>query len=170
VISDLERALPGLAGHRRTTALAVAWPVIEEALQVSLPEDYKEIIEFYPRFEMCDFFAIAGPRPGAEAVYAAAMITDLEDLREDFGDGVPHQPLADGSGLVPWGTSTSGDTYYWKFEHSKATAVVTGSRDDAFWEFPGTLTQFLAAWLDGTIQPLGQPTIDNLGGPRIALF
>ncbi|WP_370129844.1 hypothetical protein [Streptacidiphilus sp. EB103A] len=99
-----------------------------------------EIVEFSPRFEMCDFFAIAGPRPGAEAIYAAAMITDLEDLREDFSDRVLHHPLTDGSGLVPWGNSTSGDTYYWKFEHTKATTVVTGSRDDAFWEFPGTLT------------------------------
>jgi hypothetical protein len=170
VISTFEQVLPELAGHRRTAPLPIDWHVIETTLRVNLPDDYKEITEFYPGFEMCDFFAIARPRPGAEAGYADSMITDLEDLREDFGDGVPYQPLADGSGLVPWGHSTSGDSYYWRFEHAKAVTVVTGSRDDAFWEFPGTMTQFLTAWLGGTIQPLGQPTIENLGGPRFGLF
>lgn len=50
-MSDLERALPGLSEHRRATVQALAWPVIETALQVSLPGDYKEIIEFYPQLQ-----------------------------------------------------------------------------------------------------------------------
>ncbi|MCZ4121673.1 hypothetical protein [Streptomyces sp. H39-S7] len=98
------------------------------------------------------------------------MASDVEDLQESYdAEFTTYRPLVNGEGLLPWGASQSGDSYYWRFESSRAVAVVTASRSDFFWECPGALARFLVAWLCGDISPLDQPTIEQLGEPRFSV-
>ncbi|WP_328912051.1 MULTISPECIES: SMI1/KNR4 family protein [unclassified Streptomyces] len=173
MMSEVERVLPGLHAHRRTRARGIDWRCLEEALGVVFPDDYKELAGFYPAFEVCDFFRVGGPRPGGERAFLDSILSDLEDLQESYDAEMttyrPHPAPEDG-GLLPWGESSSGDRYYWRIEDQRPVAIVTGSRSDDFWEFPGSLSEFLAAWLGGTVQPTGQPTMEQLGGARYLVF
>ncbi|MGO4617004.1 hypothetical protein AB4305_20275 [Nocardia sp. 2YAB30] len=171
-IENLERALPGLAQYRRDAPEVPDWQVVENALGFRFPSDYKEIAESYPLFVLCDdFMSIVRPRPGRELAFVEGVRDELRILQDNYDDGVAeYPPHPQPGGLLPWGASTSGDTYYWAVADGTAAAVITGSRSDIYWRFDGDITDYLAAWLSGDVTPDGQPTAAQLGGPDFTIL
>jgi hypothetical protein len=170
-IDILESALPGLSGCRSSQPRGIDWGILESELGVVLPSDYKELAEYYPTFEVCGFFSIGYPQSGSEHLFLEGISSALEGLLDSYDAGLSeYPPFSCGEGLIPWGSSSSGDFYYWNFSHKRQVSVVVGSRSDFYSEFPGSLTEFLAAWLSGDIQPDDQPSIEQLGGARFQVF
>ena len=170
-VARLLAALPGLEDSRMQRPNAIDWGRIERILGIEFPVDYKEIAEWYPPFEICEFISIGVPRAGREESFLDGVASMLEDLQDSFDAGfTSYHPSREGNGLIPWGASSSGDSYFWKMEEGCAVSVVTASGSDFFWEYEGTVTDFLADWLVGALTPLDQPTIHQLGGARISLF
>ena len=101
--------------------------------------------------------------------WVASALEDLQDTYDAELTAYRPHPAPEG-GLLPWGESSSGDRYYWHVKKRQPVGVVTGSRSDVFWEFPGTLSEFLAGWLGGIIAPLGQPTVEQFGGARFLVL
>ncbi|MFJ1796624.1 SMI1/KNR4 family protein [Kitasatospora griseola] len=171
MIEDLERALPGLSRARRRAPLGINWEIVEEAIGIPLPVDYKELCEFYPRFEVFGFLRVARPLPGRESDWAKWTLEDLEDLRDSFdAELTEYQPYPAPGGLIPWGASSSGDRYFWKIDDGVAVSVVSGNRGDDFWEFPGEMTLFLGEWISGEIVPEGQPDFSEFSGDAFKIY
>jgi hypothetical protein len=71
-----------------------------------------------------------------------------------------YAPYPEPEGLLGWGSSPSGDQFYWRTKRSgpDSWTVVVSGRDDDWWEFPGVVVDFLAAVAGRTIPLPGLPT------------
>jgi hypothetical protein len=160
-LSHLERTLPGLLEHRVPVRRNIDWARIERGLGTRLPSDFVELSEAYAPLIIDDFLALHMPVPGEEDKFvsvAQGILENLASLREsDMSHG--HVPFPEKGGLIPWGDSDEGDMLYWRTRGDNPdewTVVVSGAWDD--WpEFPGSLTEYLAGLISGTVPAEGLP-------------
>lgn len=166
-LERLESSLPGLADLRMSPAAAVDWAEVEEKLGFIFPEDYKSLVSSYRKFIISGLLSVLAPRAGAEESYVSSVRNMLEFLEIDgFDYEDSPAPFPEEGGLFPWGSSNSGDTYYWEVLEGRAIGVVTQNRDWEFWTYRGSMTEFLADWSAGEITPEGQPDLNDWGGAR----
>ncbi|MEV7524177.1 SMI1/KNR4 family protein [Streptomyces sp. NPDC091371] len=130
-LAALERAVPGLADHRRPAPAPLDWALVEESLGTTLPSDYKHLAERYASFVIGDYFHVGLPEPGGEQLW----------LR----------------GLLPWADSHNGDQSVWSTagETPQQWFVTVAGRGGAWWHYEGGAVQFLAELCDGTVEPWG---------------
>lgn len=166
-LMQLEAALPGLQGLRLSVPDAIDWDGLEGELGFVFPVDYKILVESYAPFVISNLVHVFIPKPGFEDGYLGAVRDSLDYLEMDHDAGdVTEAPFREEGGLFPWATSSSGDTYYWRVVGGRTVAVVTQNRNYSFWEYSGGLADFLAGWCTANVRPVGQPSLDDWGGPR----
>ncbi|MEU3050653.1 hypothetical protein ABZ705_29805 [Streptomyces sp. NPDC006984] len=160
-LQDLESALPALLKFRRSKPRGIDWAFIERELGAPLPEDFKELSDFYTGLILDDFLSVHAPDPGAESEFISVAQEFLEDLEDLHGSDMSYgyAPFPELGGLIPWGDSPEGDTWYWKTGQSdpgRWLIVVSGHNDD--WvEVDETLTGYLAGLVRGTLLPYALP-------------
>ncbi|WP_106436618.1 MULTISPECIES: SMI1/KNR4 family protein [Streptomyces] len=165
-IAALERAVPGLAAHRRPEPVALDWAVLEEGLGTALPADYKRLAEWYPNFVLGDFLLAGLPGPGQERHQLAGI---RETLTEDLQDWWEHDMTAGlrlypaPGGLLPWAESNQGDMFLWSTtgDGPQDWLVTVASHNGGWWHYAGGAVQFLAELCDGTLEPWELPSIDR---------
>ncbi|PKV82629.1 hypothetical protein BX283_0069 [Streptomyces sp. TLI_146] len=173
-MSSLERVIPGLVEARPGGAREVEFERIRQQLGVVLPSDYRELVSTYATFEIDDFLRVWSPTPGAEDGFCADVRDELEILEDLCGEGEDdlaggYLPYPAEGGLLPWGQSSSGDTFYWRVSSpdSDLWPVVVGTRDNEWWEFEGGVIAFLVGLIDGSIERRGLPGDVPSGNPRV---
>ncbi|GGT07021.1 hypothetical protein GCM10010271_06780 [Streptomyces kurssanovii] len=162
-LAALERALPGLAGHRRPEPAVIDWAVLEESLGTALPPDYKHLAERYPTFAVGDFLLVTLPDPGHErdslrGFHGALHV--LADAWVEPGSGPVAHPAP--GGLLPWAESDESDKFMWSTtgRTPQDWTVTVASRSGGWWHYDGGAVQFLAEYCEGTLEPWALPRID----------
>ena len=82
-VGALERAVPGLAGHRRPAPALLDWTLLEDGLGTALPADYRQLAEWYPTFALDDFLLVGLPEPGEEHHWLQGVREDLDGVGAD---------------------------------------------------------------------------------------
>ncbi|MBV1938361.1 SMI1/KNR4 family protein [Streptomyces sp. BV286] len=148
VRDDLLRLVPPPGGAETD----VDWSQVEDALGVTLPGDYKWLVERYGPGSFNDFLYILQPSSPfhptrlVESANRAAEI--LDELRES-GVGIPYEV----DELLPVGKTDNGDIVYWVTRPEDApdswTIVANGARNLKWPHFDGGIVEFLVAVLSG---------------------
>lgn len=154
---------------------AVDFEMIRDDLGVDLPDDYKELTRRYSAIEIGGFLRIYSPVPGREGGYCEELREDLailQDLCEADEEGElsgGYVPFPAAGGLIPWGSSLSGDSFYWKAVNSEGFGwpVVVGTRNGDWWEYQGGLIDFVCGLVEGTIESSGIPSAVLMGNPEV---
>ncbi|ORT57157.1 hypothetical protein BKD26_26035 [Streptomyces sp. CB03238] len=162
-LAALERAIPGLADHRRAEPAALDWALIEESLGTALPSDYKYLAEWYPTFAIGDYILVGLPEPGEEHqmlrdIHSALAVLVEAWLVPELGL-LPHPAPG---GLLPWAESDESDKFMWSTagEAPQQWRVTVASRGGAWWHYEGGTVQFLAELCEGTLEPWGLRMVD----------
>ncbi|WP_171115829.1 MULTISPECIES: hypothetical protein [Streptomyces] len=161
MLDHLEQALPALRDHRVLGGRGIDWAFVEAELGTALPSDFVELAEAYPPFSIDDFLSLHLPEPGEERYFTGGISETLEilaDLRDsDMSHG--HVPHPEPGGLIPWGDSSEGDTFYWRTTggHPDTWTILISGHNDDWCEYRGNLTSYLTGLLTGTVAPDGLP-------------
>ncbi|MEV5085526.1 hypothetical protein AB0K74_44760 [Streptomyces sp. NPDC056159] len=160
-LQQLEEALPALLDIREDERRSIDWDLISAETGVVFPSDFVALAEVYPRFTIDEFLGLHIPTPGEERYFVSGMKRLLGDLADLRGSGMSHGhvPYPEPGGLVPWGDSCEGDVFFWRTSGASAeawTVLVSGHNDD-WCEFQGSLTEYLAGLVSGTVAPDGLP-------------
>lgn len=175
-ITHLEQVIPGLASGRPSRVRAVDIQVIDRLLGVHLPADYREFILSYPAIEIDNFLRVPSPVVGDEEEFCDEIQEELEIMRDlyEAGDGLTggYAPFPVANGLLPWGTSLSGDTFYWRVTGPDGDQwpVVVGGRNGDWWECEGGMIAFLVGLIDGSIERRGLPRDVPTRNPQVHVF
>ncbi|WP_254397055.1 SMI1/KNR4 family protein [Streptomyces sp. AC558_RSS880] len=159
-IEELEAVLPSMTRWRVHGERGVNWALLEAELGSALPSDFRSLAEAYPVLVIGGFLTVSVPRPGAEALWASESREDevLHDLYER-DDTHGYIPFPQPGGLLSWGESHSGDSFYWRTSPADPDAwpvVVRGDNGD--WsEFPVGAVEFLTGVYRRTIHVPGMP-------------
>ncbi|MEW2076087.1 hypothetical protein AB0941_21005 [Streptomyces sp. NPDC013433] len=159
-IEELETVLPSMTRWRVHGERGVNWALLEAELGSALPSDFRSLAEAYPVLVIGGFLTVSVPRPGAEALWASESREDevLHDLYER-DDTHGYIPFPQPGGLLSWGESHSGDSFYWRTSPADPDAwpvVVRGDNGD--WsEFPVGAVEFLTGVYRRTIHVPGMP-------------
>ncbi|MFF0431604.1 hypothetical protein ACFYU9_05145 [Streptomyces sp. NPDC004327] len=160
-VEDLEWAVPQLVDFRSPVAREIDWQYIQGEIGVALPQDFMELSDWYPSFAVDEFLSVHIPDPGMEQYFVRGVRGQLEVLSRlrDTGRSLGYVPFPESSGLFPWGDSIDGDYFYWRtgvLESEPWTILVRGANDD-WCEYNGSLTEYLAGLVRGTVPPEGLP-------------
>ncbi|MFE0450982.1 SMI1/KNR4 family protein [Streptomyces sp. NPDC058914] len=163
-IAALERAVPGLADHRRSEPAVLDWAVIEDGLGTALPADYKRLAEWYPTFALGDSLLVALPEPREEHCLLRGIRYDLEGVVREWweaGMSIGLRPYPAPGGLLPWAESDEGDKFLWSTsgDDPEQWLVTVASRNGGWWHYEGGAVQFLAEYCDGTLEPWALPPV-----------
>lgn len=175
-IESLEAVVPGLKELRPEGPRQVDIESIDRLLGVRLPSDYREFILAYPAIELDEFLRVYAPVPGLEEGFVEEIHEELEILGDlyESGDDLSggYAPYPAEGGLLPWGASLSGDTFFWKVATGDGDRwpVVVGGRNGDWWEFDGGVIAFLVGLIDGTIERHGLPRDVPSATPRVHVF
>ncbi|MFJ8660789.1 hypothetical protein [Streptomyces sp. NPDC093795] len=132
-----------------------------------------ELAEAYPAFSLSDFLSVHLPDPGREAEFADGVRESLRALAslsdDDMTEGYVPYPAA--GGLIPWGDSAEGDTFYWHTvaEDPDAWTVVVETTNGYWATYDGTLTDYLTGLAAGAVEPDGLPSEFPGDNPSVEL-
>ncbi|MFD5549290.1 hypothetical protein ACFWJQ_21510 [Streptomyces goshikiensis] len=157
----LELAIPNLRTIKSEKPRVFDWDALSRELGTGIPGDFKELAESYPSFNISDFLALYIPEPGQEVAYAQSWKDD-ERLASLHADDLTYgyAPYPAPGGLIVWGASNEGDNFYWRTNDGDPdswTIVVEGRNDD-WCTYEGTLTDYLAGLVTGTVTTDGLPS------------
>ncbi|MFG2313653.1 SMI1/KNR4 family protein [Streptomyces tendae] len=130
----------------------VDWPRVEQDLGVSLPDDYKWLVERYGPGSFDGFlhvFQPAVPVATVRLVDRAERAAEILDQLREGGETLPY-PTDE---LLAVGATDNGDTIYWVTRPEDApnswTITANGARNTKWPHFDGGLVEFLAAVMSG---------------------
>lgn len=125
------------------------WASIECRMGVSLPLDYKQLVDRYGTGAIDGFLWILNPfskNRYLNLVEQAVVIVDaLRRLRDEFNESIPYEFGGDGAGLFPWAVTDNGDTIYWlrSGDPKNWIIVVNEARGPRWREFNMSTCEFL---------------------------
>ncbi|MGH4028133.1 SMI1/KNR4 family protein [Actinomycetota bacterium Odt1-20B] len=172
IIEELERTVPALTQWRSAGERGVNWSVIEGELGASLPPDYRALADHYPTLLIDDFMVVTLPTPKRELDFVSGVretseiLQDLLEVDESHG----YAPFPEENGLLGWGSSLSGDQFYWQVgstDDPGAWRVVVSGRNDDWWTFEGGVVEFLVAALGRNIDLPGLPSSFPTSPPEV---
>jgi hypothetical protein len=154
---------------------AVRWEVLKQELGVELPPDFRAFAEAYPRLEFDDFLLVHLPEPGNESSFIATVRGAAKVVRHlsESGDAKGYVPFPEPGGLLEWGSSNEGDSFYWRtWSVSPAEwPVVVSGRNDDWSEYAIGAVDFLAAIYRRDLVVPGLPSADFPGeDPTVAVL
>jgi hypothetical protein len=147
------------------SAVVIDWEQFEGSLGVTLPSDYKWLIEAYGPGTFDDFFYVLQPASPFEPIRlaeSARRATEILQQLAEHGEAMPYSP----GELMPVAKTDNGDTVYWvkRPEDQPGLWTITGNgaRNTKWPEFSGGIVEFLLAILSGArrfdIFPCGFPS------------
>ncbi|MFF2653215.1 hypothetical protein [Streptomyces sp. NPDC058045] len=151
----------------------VDWPLIERALDTPLPGDYVDLVHRYHGLVIDDWLGVRMPRPGSERYYVEGILSCLDALDRARRDGRAggHIPYPGPGGLLPWGGSLDGATFYWRTSPAgpERWTVVVQAAGGEWDEVPRNLTGCLAGLVLGDIRPQGLPPYFPAPDPSVSV-
>ncbi|WP_255955653.1 hypothetical protein [Streptomyces odontomachi] len=164
----------GVSPRDPSVAYDIDWDLISRSLGTRLPQDYMDLVHRYQGLVIDNWLGVRMPRPAMEPWYVDGMREHLLELEDAWmtGDTEGHVPYPRPRGLLPWGGSIDGDTFYWRThpEGPEAwTVVVCGACND--WkEVDRDLTGYLAGLVLGEVEPCSGVPADFPGAaPSISV-
>uniref|UniRef100_UPI002F90D346 hypothetical protein n=1 Tax=Streptomyces virginiae TaxID=1961 RepID=UPI002F90D346 len=145
----------------KSTDRGIDWIAIASRLGTLFPDDYVDLANSYPSFVIDDFLSVHIPDRGDEERWGSGRLDVLAPLDSLWMSGMSqgYTPYPEPGGLIMWGDSCDGDSFYWRTTGDSPnswTIVVAGANDD--WsEFQGSLTDYLAGLITGDVAPYGLP-------------
>jgi hypothetical protein len=129
------------------------WPSVERFLCTELPTDYKQFLEVYGTGHIDGYLRVSNPLrrstyPWIQETLGA--LGHLHEMRAGFGrEQVPDSLFPELGGLLPWASTTSGDSLYWRTRGTpdRWTVVVLPARATGGDDFDGPAIAFLEAVL-----------------------
>lgn len=150
-LNELERVLKPPSGAMRPV---VDWRLVEEAIGTALPTDYRRFAGIYGPGKVDDLLWVYYPSIPSTALRLEHRIRDdlegLRCLRARGSEHIPYPLFPEPGGLISWGGTDYGDVCYWRTHASNPedwTVVVNEGRAPEWAEYPGSMTDFLAAVL-----------------------
>jgi hypothetical protein len=136
------------------TGTPKAWEKLEARLGLSLPPDYKALIDVFGTGSFADFISIYNPFAEIESLnlmYALDTLHQADRQTRLLGDPVwtivrPFELYPASQGLLPWGcTANLRDCFFWRIKGPPQTweTIVYHLRTGEYevWKYP--LTEFL---------------------------
>jgi hypothetical protein len=134
---------------------AVDWAAIESRMGVTLPSDYKWLVENYGPGSFGGFFYVFQPgysRTGLDLEFQRERTTWALDYLAERGHQLPRQS----AGLLSFGRSENGDVAYWVMGSSgdpdRWTVALGEPRGPLWEEFDGGAMEWLEAVLSRRIR------------------
>lgn len=129
-----------------------SWKAIEQRLEVSFPDDYKEFIETYGSGRIGQFLWIFNPFSGNENINLERQIgTQANVLSElqSYGEIIPYKSFPEREGILPFGMTDNGDVLFWltKGDPNEWGVIVNEARSPAWEIFDLSMSRFLAGIL-----------------------
>jgi hypothetical protein len=136
------------------------WEVVERALGLGLPSDYRDFVFTYGSGLFARFYRIYNPfavskytafYPSVERVCAAAR-----ELKREWPREIPYPIYPEQPGLLPWGNDENGNNYYWLTDGAPDSWLILSDevRGEGFKEHKCTMTEFLTKILLGELPAL----------------
>lgn len=149
-VDELESVVPALLPYRADSVASIDWSSIEEDLGTALPRDYRCLANRYrSMLRLDDFIGLALPRAGKEDLFvrtARDRLSHLAMFAED-GDAGGYSAFPAPDGLLPWGESIEGDTFYWHTAgHPDEWGVVVNTSYDGWYPYPEGAVGFLVCF------------------------
>lgn len=125
------------------------WSELEDALGVSLPQDYKDFINIYGTGGIDQFIWILTPFDLDENVNFLARAEVMREAylesKQQFPEYYKHCIFPEAGGILPWGYTDNGDELYWKTNEDARmwSIIVYESRSWEYHEYPMSMTEFL---------------------------
>lgn len=141
----------------RETRLGAAWDGIEKRLGTRLPSDYTAFVETYGSGSIDEFLVVLNPFASNRNINllecGRLRSQAYAELRARFPEMYVHDVYPAPGGLLPFAITDNGNVFYWKTagEPNTWTVVAYEGRGPQFYEFPGGMTDFLAALLTRSI-------------------
>jgi hypothetical protein len=151
------------------------WQAVEDALQLELPDDYKDVVEAYGSGKFANFLTIFTPftTNGYLNLFGQRdlALDAYRTLRASHPDAAPFPAHPEPGGLLPWGQTDNGDMVYWLTEGPSQSwpVIVIESRHAFTQRYDLSTTEFLARLLEGRLSPEIFPTSsEQRGAARFA--
>lgn len=146
------------------------WSSAEATLGLTLPDDFKQLVDTYGTGMFNDFLTVFVPFAGNKNLNLLDVQTPILDayrtLAKEHPDTAPFPVFPEPGGLFPYARTDNGDVFYWKTvgEPNSWPTVLFESRHAFYEEFGQPTTELLAGLLDGTITSESFPSPDDFGG------
>ena len=149
-LQDLIRTVPPPARPRHSTG---DWDAVEAKLGLTLPGDYKGMVQHYGAGSFSDFLIVLNPflpsaylnlvRGGEEILHSARTV------RESSPSLYPMPLYPEPGGIFPWAVTETGDTLFWRTsgEPDAWTVVLRKSGGEGTSAHPLAASAFLAEWM-----------------------
>jgi hypothetical protein len=132
------------------------WDSVEDALQVVLPQDFKDYIAVFGSGVIGEFITILNPfssRPTLNLIdQSKRQLNALRELR-DLGEPQPFELHPAKPGLLPVAMTDNGDVIHWLTTENSSdwTVVVNAARSPDYEHFQYSLTDFIRGVIERTI-------------------
>lgn len=145
-IDELERVLPPPRSPLDAPDQA-DWLVVEKALGLVLPNDYKEFVSQYGAGCIDGFVWPFNPVTQNHHINLLKQAVAQNDLlrlvQKQFPRDVPYDLFPHERGLLPWAVTDNGDVLFWLKRHETHLIVVHDSRAPEWEEYDVSTTAFL---------------------------
>lgn len=148
------------------------WPSVAEVLGVSLPADYRDLVDAYGggRFDGYLWVLEPGcPNENYDLVTSERERAEAFGMLWDFGEPKPEFLEEDGARLVPWGATDNGEFLYWlvrpEQEPEQWAVLVNEARGEEWERYELGCAAFLVGALTGEVRSeilsSGFPTVPH---------
>jgi hypothetical protein len=135
---------------------AEEWSGLESELGLTLPDDFKQLVQAYGEGVFCDFlytFPRTEPFGGMSLLLNQGVVAGHAEARQEAPEDYPYPLYPEPGGLFIWGGTINGDTLCWLTAGDPSTwPVVVWVQRGAEWaQFgPGTAA-FIHTWMTGQL-------------------
>lgn len=146
------------------------WSAVESSIGLTLPDDYKALVEIFPDGRFQGFIRLirpgaVGSSPAEYLGYYAQRLLDMRGWREDEPDRFPYPIFPEPGGLLPWGVSHRAGLLFWLTEGDDPNKwpIVVAHPEFEHW---ATHDGPVSAFLDDVVSDRfdGDPYDVDLGG------
>lgn len=155
-VDELVSLVPPPVGQPLTQ---VSWPTVEKQLGVTLPADYKAIVETYGSGSFDGFIWLLVPRASNQHLDLVRQRSQRLDALRNVRDQGEHVPFSLEPGheeLVPWAITDNGDVCFWvrtnAVDPNEWTVAVNGARSSTWVRTAASVSEILVAVLSGSLR------------------
>lgn len=150
---------------------AEQWDQCERQLGLTLPSDYRQLVQTYGTGRWMNFLWVLSPFASNTYINLLDQATRQLDaertIRAQFPDEMPFPLYPEPEGLFPWAATDNGDRLYWhtRGEPDLWPTIVYESRGPEFDRHLLPCTEFLTRWISGKLMVRVFPSSFDFGRP-----